>query len=92
MATCLPSGLGSAYNRVWWPPELGSNRLDVDASFSNASGRYGVRVVIRDDAINVVVASCWPNLRASSSGQTELIAILLGLNLAVQYRINKVVI
>ena len=76
--------------KIWHAPPPSHFRLDVDASYSMVSGTYGVGGVIRDCSGVLVVASCWPGLRATSVEQAELIAISYGLQLAIEHQVMHV--
>ncbi|KAL5537585.1 hypothetical protein UlMin_044677 [Ulmus minor] len=59
--------------KIWHAPPPSHFRLDVDASYSIVSGTYGVGGVIRDCSGVLVVASCWPGLRATSVEQADFL-------------------
>ncbi|KAL5553367.1 hypothetical protein UlMin_040768 [Ulmus minor] len=76
----------------WTAPLDTILRLDVDASYCQASGLFSAGAVIRDSLGAIVHAGAWPNLQVSHVGQAELQAVFMGLGLASVHGLSKLMV
>ncbi|KAK1568613.1 hypothetical protein Q3G72_026726 [Acer saccharum] len=77
---------------VWRPPQVGSFKINCDASFQLRSGKAGVGVIIRDHRGLVVAAKASPVFGCSSVELLDAQACLEGLQLALDIGISGVVL
>ncbi|KAK0579119.1 hypothetical protein LWI29_021415 [Acer saccharum] len=77
---------------VWRPPQVGSFKINCDASFQLRSRKVGVGIIIRDHRGLVVAAKASPVFGCSFVVLLEAQACLEGLQLALDIGISGVVL
>ena len=69
----------------WKPPDNGTVCINVDATFSEDSGKATAGIVIRNHTGSVCLAACNPLSNCDDAEEAEAKAILLGMQIAQDY-------